>query len=119
MASELCETIEHWLESNRLTWKALLTKANLTGPVGTDIRNGSTPRPETLRKLAEAMEVAPQWLFKKVGYISEEETGTEALRIDDPALELFFQGEWHKLTQAHRDFIRRLILEAKNYRANS
>ena len=56
-ASEIHRFVDEWLRAHGTNWEGLRKQAGVSAPVGTDIRRGSTPRPETLRKLADAMEV--------------------------------------------------------------
>ena len=63
-ASELHRFIDEWLKANRTNWEALRKEAGVSAPVGTDIRRGSTPRPDTLKRLSEAMRVPIRELYE-------------------------------------------------------
>lgn len=79
--SKLHEFMARWVDAQMTTWDSLCKRARVSPSVGTDIKRGSTPRPDTLRRFAKAMGVPRRTLFELVGYTTEEdmETGlTEA-----------------------------------------
>ncbi len=114
-SSALHELIERWVRANNSTYEKLLRQAGVAVSVGTDIRRGSSPRAETLRKLAEVMGVSPKRLFEATGYMEKEDAG-DKVDITDPELRLFFRGEWDELTETEREFIRGAIRTARELR---
>ena len=74
----LHELIDQWVRQRNTTWEWLFKAAGVSPPVGTDIRRGSTPRPETLRKLAKAMGLPRTQLFEAAGYVDAEDIGPSA-----------------------------------------
>ena len=116
-ASEIHRFVEEWLRANGTNWEGLRKQAGVSAPVGTDIRRGSTPRPETLRKLAEAMDVPLRTLYILAGYIDASEFEGDEIDISDPELSLFFrQYEWDEFNDEEKEVIRQAIRMAKAYR---
>ena len=116
-ASEIHRYVEEWLRANGTNWESLRKQAGVSAPVGTDIRRGSTPRPETLRKLADAMDVPLRTLYVMAGYIDASEFEGDEIDIADPELSLFFrQYEWDEFNDEEKEVIRQAIRMAKAYR---
>ena len=103
------------MRANSSTYEKLLKKAGVAVSVGTDIRRGSSPRPDTLRRVAEAMGVPRKRLFEIAGYIDPEDP-KDRVDIADPELRLFFRGEWDELTDVEREFIKSAIRTAREMR---
>lgn len=72
-SSPLHRFIEEWIIDQGTTWSWLLKNAGVSLPVGSDVRRGSTPRPETLRCIAGVMGVPQGRLFALAGYIRDED----------------------------------------------
>ena len=72
-SSSLHGFIEEWIIDQGTTWSWLLKNAGVSPPVGSDVRRGSTPRPETLRRIAGIMGVPQGRLFALAGYISDKD----------------------------------------------
>ena len=116
-ASEIHRFVDEWLRANGTNWESLRKQAGVSAPVGTDIRRGSTPRPETLRKLADAMDVPLRTLYILAGYIDASEFEGDEIDIADPEISLFFrQYEWDEFTEEEKEVIRQAIRMAKAYR---
>lgn len=116
-ASEIHRFVDEWLRAQGTNWESLRKQAGVSAPVGTDIRRGSTPRPETLRKLADAMDVPLRTLYILAGYIDASEFEGDEIDIADPEISLFFrQYEWDEFTEEEKEVIRQAIRMAKAYR---
>ncbi len=66
--SLLHQVVSSWCEVRGMTWATLFGQAGLSEAVGTDIRRGSKPREDTLRKLSIAMGLPLRDLLKSAGY---------------------------------------------------
>ena len=116
-ASDIHRYVDEWLRAHGTNWESLRKQAGVSAPVGTDIRRGSTPRPETLRKLADAMDVPLRTLYVLAGYIDASEFEGDEIDIADPELSLFFrQYEWDEFNEEEKEVIRQAIRMAKAYR---
>ena len=116
-ASEIHRFVDEWLRAHETNWESLRKQAGVSAPVGTDIRRGSTPRPETLRKLAHAMDVPLRTLYVLAGHIDASEFDSDEIDITDPEISLFFrQYEWDEFTEEEKEVIRQAIRMAKAYR---
>ena len=116
-ASDIHRYVDEWLRANGTNWESLRKQAGVSAPVGTDIRRGSTPRPETLRKLADAMDVPLRKLYVLAGYIDASEFDIDEIDIADPEISLFFrQYEWDEFNDEEKEVIRQAIRMAKAYR---
>ena len=112
-SSPLHEYIARWIAARDTTWQRLFTQAGIANAGSTQVRRGSTPRPGTLRKLADAMGVPRRKLFEVAGYVRPEELEPEDIEISDPEIALFFLGyEWDEFTAAEQDIIRQAIRSA-------
>jgi hypothetical protein len=115
--SRLHEFVEKWLKENNLTWEAVLLRGGLNKSIGTDLRKGSTPRPVTLRKLADSMGIPRRRLFEVAGYLDAADTPEDTVRISDPDLRLFFRGGgWDQLTEDERAIVKDAITLAQRHR---
>ena len=116
-ASEIHRFVDEWLRAHGTNWESLRKQAGVSAPVGTDIRRGSTPRPETLRKLADAMDVPLRTLYILAGYIDASEFEGDDIDIADPEISLFFrQYEWDEFNDEEKEVIRQAIRMAEAYR---
>ena len=116
-ASEIHRFVDEWLRAHGTNWESLRKQAGVSAPVGTDIRRGSTPRPETLRKLAEAMDVPLRSLYILAGYIDASEFEGDEIDIADPEISLFFrQYEWDEFNYEEKEVVRQAIRMVKAYR---
>ncbi len=112
-SSPLHEFIAKWIATHDTTWQRLFTQATIANAVSTQVRRGSTPRPGTRRKLADAMGVPRRKLFEVAGYVRPEELEPEDIEITDPEIALFFLGyEWDEFTEAGQDIIRQAVRSA-------
>lgn len=122
-SSPLHRFIEEWIASRHTNWDWLTTQAGVQGSLGTGLKRGSTPRPETLRKLASTMEVPRRKLFELAGYLEPEDLEPENIEIDDPEISMFFRKyEWDEFTSDERELIRlgiRMALQARAARAQA
>ncbi len=116
-ASDIHRFVDEWLRANGTNWEGLRKQAGVSAPVGTDIRRGSTPRPETLRKLADAMDVPLRTLYVLAGYIDADEFDSDEIDITDPEISLFFrQYEWDEFNDEEKEVVRQAIRMATAYR---
>ena len=116
-ASDIHRFVDEWLRAHETNWESLRKQAGVSAPVGTDIRRGSKPRPETLRKLADAMDVPLRTLYIMAGYIDASEFEGNEIDIADPEISLFFrQYEWDEFNDEEKEVIRQAIRMAKAYR---
>ena len=120
-ASEMHRFIDEWLRAHDTNWEKLRKQAGVSAPVGTDIRRGSTPRPETLRKLSEAMDVPLRTLYELAGYVERGELEPTSVPVpDDYEIRAFFtDNRWEDFTVEEREAVRlgmRLALQARNAR---
>ncbi len=108
--ARLGEYIDSWVKSHNTTWDWLCKQAGIPGSVGTGIRQGATPRPETLRKLSETMRVPVRDLAAMAGYFTAEELAPPTIEIGDPDLEMFVRGHyWEKLSTDEKRCFKALI----------
>jgi len=115
--SALHEFVEKWLKEHNLTWEAVLLRGGLNKSIGTDLRKGSTPRPDTLRKLADSMGLPRRRLFELAGYLEPTDAPEDTARISDPDLRLFFRGGgWDQLTADEHAIIKDAISLAQRHR---
>ena len=85
-ASALHQLIDNWVRARNTTWDWLFKAAGVSGSVGTDIKRGATPRPETLRRLSRPMTgVAFSRLLEVAGYAQATELAgrTESRLTED------------------------------------
>lgn len=116
-ASEIHRFVDEWLRAHGTNWEGLRKQAGVSAPVGTDIRRGSTPRPETLRKLADAMDVPLRTLYILAGYIDASEFEGDEIDIADPEISLYFrQYQWDEFNYEEKEVIRQAVRMAKAYR---
>lgn len=91
-SSALHEFIEQWIKARNTTWEWLFKRAGVPRSVGTRIRQGGTPRPETLRRLAEAVGVSRRKLFELAGYVNAEDLEPTGLsEEEEQVLDLYRQ----------------------------
>lgn len=115
--SALHEAVEKWLDEHRITWETVLLRGGLNKSIGTDIRKGSTPRPITLRKLADSMGMPRRRLFELAGYLDPTDLAEDTVRIADPDMRLFFRGGgWDQLTPDERAIIKDAIRLAQSHK---
>ena len=113
-SSELHKFIDRWVKVQNTTWEALFREAGVANASSTLVRRGSVPRPDTLRKLADAMGVPRRQLFEMTGYVTAEELEPEEIDIDDPELRLFFSGhDFDEMTEEEREFVRDAVRMAR------
>lgn len=74
--------IRDWLVQKNWTMDGLAEDAKVAPSVLTDIKYGSMPRPESVRKLAEAMGVSPGRLFILGGYLSKDDLVIRSSELD-------------------------------------
>ena len=90
-ASDLDRFINEWLTANGTNWEIMSKTAGVSAPVGTDIRKGSTPRPDTLKRLSEAMRVPIRELYELSGYVERGELDPVDVPVpDDYEIRSFF-----------------------------
>lgn len=117
-ASELHRFIDEWLRANGTNWETLRKEAGVSAPVGTDIRRGSTPRPDTLRRLSEAMRVPIRVLYELSGYVERGELDPGQVPVpDDYEIRSFFtDNTWDDFTPDEKEVVRlgmRMALKSK------
>ena len=107
-ASELHRFIDEWLKANGTNWETLRKEAGVSAPVGTDIRRGSTPRPDTLKRLSEAMRVPIRELYELSGYVERGELDpVETPVSDDSEIRSFFtDNAWDDFTAEEKEIVR-------------
>ena len=107
-ASELHRFIDEWLRANGTNWETLRKEAGVSAPVGTDIRRGSTPRPDTLRRLSEAMRVPIRVLYELSGYVERGELDPVQVPVpDDYEIRSFFtDNSWADFTPDEKEIVR-------------
>jgi hypothetical protein len=120
-ASELHRFIDEWLRANETNWETLRKDAGVSAPVGTDIRRGSTPRPDTLRRLSEAMGVPIRVLYELSGYVERGELDPVQVPVpDDYEVRSFFtDNAWDDFTADEKEIVRlgmRMALRSKSSR---
>ncbi|MFQ6027895.1 MAG: hypothetical protein ACE5Q6_10425 [Dehalococcoidia bacterium] len=64
----LYSVIKDWLDARNMSFSTLLTSAGLSNPTGTAIKRGAKPREDTIRKLAQAMNLPLRQLLEAAGY---------------------------------------------------
>jgi hypothetical protein len=121
-ASELHRFIDEWLRANETNWETLRKEAGVSAPVGTDIRRGSTPRPDTLRRLSEAMSVPIRVLYELSGYVERGELDPAQVPVpDDYEVRSFFtDNAWDDFTADEKEIVRlgmKMALKSKSSRA--
>jgi len=117
-ASELHRFIDEWLKANGTNWETLRKEAGVSAPVGTDIRRGSTPRPDTLKRLSEAMRVPIRELYELSGYVERGELDPVETPVpDDYEIRSFFtDNAWDDFTADEKEIVRlgmRMALKSK------
>ena len=120
-ASEIHRFVDEWLRAHNTNWETLRKKAGVSAPVGTDIRRGSTPRPATLRKLADAMDVPLRTLYELSGYVDPVELDPQQVPVpDDYEIQAFFTDHrWSDFTPDEQEVVRmgiRMALSSKRAR---
>ena len=119
-STPLHEFVDRWLRAQDATWDWLFREAGLATGVGTKIRQGSMPRPGTVRKLSSVMRVPARRLYHLAGYFDEGELEPEQIDIADPEVGLFFrQYQWDEFTEDEKELIRmgiRMALQARKAR---
>ena len=116
-SSPLHEFIDRWIATTNTTWEWLFKKAGVANASSTLLRRGSIPRPDTLRKLADAMDMPRRKLFELAEYVRPEELEPEDIDIEDPELRLFFGGnEWDDLLPEEQQMIKDAIRMARRYK---
>ena len=117
-ASELHRFIDEWLKANGTNWETLRKEAGVSAPVGTDIRRGSTPRPDTLKRLSEAMRVPIRELYELSGYVERGELDPVETPVpDDYEFRSFFtDNAWDDFSADEKEIVRlgmRMALKSK------
>lgn len=69
----LAEFVERWIAERGTTAKWLADRAGIPHSTFTEIKRGRTPRPETIRRLADAMRVPRSKLFILADYLTQED----------------------------------------------
>ncbi|RLC93397.1 MAG: hypothetical protein DRI39_01700 [Chloroflexi bacterium] len=102
MTGYLGDRILDLMRSLGLSQADLARKARLPAATVSRILSGqrSNPRLDTLRRIAEALNVPVDYLCNN---------GRQSDEILDPEIELFFSGEWHLLPEDEKDWVRRII----------
>ena len=93
-------------------------EAEVSAPVGTDIRRGSTPRPETLKRLSEAMRVPIRELYELSGYVERGELDPVETPVpNDYEIRSFFtDNAWDDFTADEKEIVHlgmRMALKSK------
>ena len=117
-ANELHRFIDECLKANGTNWETLSKEAGVSAPVGTDIRRGSTPRPDTLKRLSEAMRVPIRELYELSRYVERGELDPVETPVpDDYEIRSFFtDNTWDDFTADEKETIRlgmRMVLKSK------
>lgn len=102
----LASFIDRWVEQHQTTVKALCDGAGLPHSIFTQLRKGATPRPETLRKVAKAMDLPAVKLFLLAGYLTE----NDLLRVPEVGLaedEAFLLAGYRKLSAEGKALLKR------------
>jgi hypothetical protein len=120
-ASDLHRFIDEWLRANDTNWETLRKQAGVSAPVGTDIRRGSTPRPDTLKRLSEAMRVPIRELYELSGYVERGELDPVQVPVpNDYEIRSFFtDNAWDDFTDDEKEIVRlgmRMALKSKSGR---
>ena len=75
MVQNKTETLDSFIrgfaEARNTTIQKIFARAGVTHSTFTQIRKGVTPRSDTIRKLAKAMDMPPTKLFLLAGYLQE------------------------------------------------
>ena len=101
--TRLCDLIGLYLRENEMTAVSLFTRAGLTHSIFTTIKTGSMPEPETVRKLADTMNLSRGRLFFLSGYLQKNDLRlTYELSPDDE----FFLHRYRGLPEVAKDMIR-------------
>lgn len=121
-ASELHRFIDEWLRANTTNWETLRKEAGVSAPVGTDIRRGSTPRPDTLKRLSEAMHVPIRVMYELSGYVERGELDPVQVPVpDDYEIRSFFtDNTWDDFTPDEKEIVRlgmRMAMKSKASRS--
>ena len=117
MSTPLAGYILSWVNANHTNGSWLFTQAALPPSLFTQLKRGSTPRPDTLRRLAAVMDVPKRRLFELAGYIDQDEFDEDEIDIADPEIALFFRGyEWDEFTNEEQDIIRNAVRMARSIR---
>ena len=113
--TRLGDLIGLYLEENEATAQSLFKRAGLSHSIFTTIKSGSMPTPETVRKLAKAMDLSRGRLFFLSGYLQENDLRlTYGLSPDDE----FFLGNYRKLPEFAKDMIRGSIKAAAKHQGS-
>ena len=94
-----------------MTWETLFKDAKITNSIGTKIRKGSTPRPDTLRNLAKAMNVSRGTMFQLAGYVDAEDMQGPKFEVEDEEVALLFR----KIAPDRKQLMKRLLETAARY----
>ena len=117
-ASELHRFIDEWLKANGTNWETLRKEAGVSAQVGTDKRRGSTSRPDTLKRLSEAMRVPIRELYELSGYVERGELDPVETPVPDDyeIRSLFTDKAWDDFTADEKEIVRlvmRMALKSK------
>ena len=120
-ASALGRFINEWLTANGTNWEILSKTAGVSAPVGTDIRKGSTPRPDTLKRLSEARRAPIRELHELSGYVERGKLGAVEVPVpDDYEIRSFFtENDWDDFNADEKEIVRlgiRMALKSKTIR---
>lgn len=94
----LARFIEEWVDAHGITGSALFKKAGLSNALYSSTKSGAEPRPQTIRALAEVMDVDQGFLFLLAGYVSKDQLEVKTL---DPQEQIIL-SLWGKVPPANR-----------------
>lgn len=104
----LARLVEDWLVAHNTNGAKLFELAELPNALYTQIKRGSSPRPDTIRALSEAMHVPRGRLFQAAGYADSEDLWI----VDpDPEMEELF-SIWKKISPEKKPLMMKLLMTA-------
>jgi len=101
----LARFIEEWVDAHGITGSALFKKAGLSNALYSSTKSGAEPRPQTIRALAEVMDVDQGVLFLLAGYVSEEQLEVRSLEPEDQII----LSLWKKVDPANQSLVKTLL----------
>ncbi len=108
----LCLFVETWLQEHETNGSSLFSNAGLPNALYTQLKRGSSPRPNTLRALADEMKVPRGRLFMLAGYCDE----TDLTIIDpDPEIEEAVEHLKRIHGSQHWSLVMRILSETSSY----